>query len=180
MGREVRLVPHNWQHPTYGEHAKNNKSIYYMRAATESRNRQKDSYIPLDDKNYHVAATEWIEGFIDWHVNGNKDSNLSENYWEYAGNPPSEDFYVPYKKEDATWYQLYETVSEGTPVSPPFATKEGLIEYLCTKGDFWQQTAPEKFGDVFTPYSIEAAEYLVNGGYSPSLIITKTEWEEIA
>ncbi len=34
---------------------------------------------------------------------------------------------------------LYETVSEGTPVTPVFATAEGLIEHLATVGQDWDQ-----------------------------------------
>lgn len=37
------------------------------------------------------------------------------DYWEWESNPPDRESYRPYKDEEGTWYQLYETVSEGTP-----------------------------------------------------------------
>lgn len=53
--------------------------------------------------------------------------------------PPEREYYRSWKDEDATWFQVWETVSEGTPVTPPFATKEELIDYLVANGDFWDQ-----------------------------------------
>lgn len=61
-------------------------------------------------------------------------------YWEYEGAPPDPEYYRPiFAEGEATWYQVYETVSEGTPVTPPFATKQELIDYLVEYGDFWDQ-----------------------------------------
>jgi hypothetical protein len=63
--------------------------------------------------------------------------------------------------EEPTWYQVYENVTEGTPVTPPFATKEALIFYLCNYGTFR--------GDG-RKWSQEVAENFVNGsGYLPSM-----------
>ncbi len=64
------------------------------------------------------------------------------------------------------WWQVWETVSEGSPVTPAFATAEELIEYLVTFGDDWDQ----KRGDG--GWSQEAAEAFVSReGWAPSLII---------
>ena len=41
--------------------------------------------------------------------------------------------------KEATWFQAWETVTEGTPVTPPFATTDELVDYLVTRGDFWDQ-----------------------------------------
>ena len=51
---------------------------------------------------------------------------------------------------------LYETVSEGSPVTPVFATAEELIEHLATEGIDWDHK----------PYRREAAEALVRSGHS--------------
>lgn len=173
MGREVRNVPPNWKHPTYGDAKKDQDGIYYCRASNERMNHDDDSYLNLYDQTYESASAEWIAEFIEWHVNGKILSEYSKNYWEYAGNPPDEAYYRTYRDEEATWYQLYQTVGEGTPVSPPFATKEELVEYLVTHGDFWQQN-DRKRGISFRSetYSREAAEYMVNGGYAPSMVVT--------
>ena len=45
------------------------------------------------------------------------------------------------------WWQLFETVSEGTPISPPFPTKNKLINWMLKNG-----------------YTKESAEYIINKG----------------
>jgi hypothetical protein len=72
-------------------------------------------------------------------------------------------------REDATWYQLWETVSEGTPVTPPFATKEELVQYLVEHGDFHDQYRRQEGVKGFkcTPWSRDEAESLVFGGGWP-------------
>jgi hypothetical protein len=57
--------------------------------------------------------------------------------------------------DDLGWC-LYETVSEGTPVTPVFETAEELIEHLVLAGEDWGQE----------PYRREAAERLVGTGSS--------------
>ena len=64
--------------------------------------------------------------------------------------------------DDLGWC-LYETVSEGTPVTPVFATPEELIDHLATVGQDWDQV----------PLRREAAETLVRNGSSfGSMIVT--------
>ena len=78
-------------------------------------------------------------------------------YSDYAGEPTLEtyfpDFDVP---EDELGWVLYETVSEGTPVTPVFKTPEELIEHLCIIGQDWDQV----------PMRQAAAEALVRSGHS--------------
>ena len=74
-------------------------------------------------------------------------------------NPPKKEDYttVPESAEEVeSWgYCLYETVSEGTPCSPVFATPEELIDYLVNVGNFWGER-----------YERRNAEALVSTGYS--------------
>lgn len=57
---------------------------------------------------------------------------------EWHGEAPDPEYYRPrWTADEATHYQLYETVSEGTPLSPPFASKAELVEYLVERGDGW-------------------------------------------
>jgi hypothetical protein len=58
-------------------------------------------------------------------------------------------------------YVLYEGVSEGTPLTPPFAEKEDLIKYLVNEGDFW--------GDK---WSEKSARNVVMDEYAPSAIFS--------
>lgn len=69
------------------------------------------------------------------------------------------------KWEQPTWYQVYETVSDGTPVTPPFATTQELIEYLVQYGDFWDQHRGD--GGWIRAY----AERFVESEWSPSLVV---------
>lgn len=83
-------------------------------------------------------------------------------YSEYATEPTPEiympDFDAP---EDDRGWCLYETVSEGTPVTPVFATAEDLVEHLATVGmDYDQQ-----------PLRRSAAEALVRSGWAPSAMM---------
>lgn len=57
---------------------------------------------------------------------------------------------------DELGWCLYQTVSEGTPTTPVFATAEELIEHLVTVGEDYDQK----------PYRREAAEQLVRTGFS--------------
>jgi hypothetical protein len=65
----------------------------------------------------------------------------------------------PWTAEDATHFQLYETVTEGTPLSPVFATTAELVEHLVTHGDGWDR-----------PVSRAAAEAFVRTGWVPSMV----------
>jgi hypothetical protein len=78
-------------------------------------------------------------------------------YSDYATEPTPEthmpDFGIP---EDELGWVLYETVSEGTPCTPVFATADELIEHLSIIGQDWDQV----------PMRREAAAALVGNGYS--------------
>lgn len=154
MGREIRRVPANWQHPT---------------VKPENDPYRHGGYQPMYDRTFAEAAADWKAEFAKWEAGERPsycegdDRNLE--YWEWDSTPPVRDYYRPWSDEEATWFQCWETVSEGTPVSPPFATQEELIEYLATKGDFWDQ----KRGDP--AWGRQAAERFVRAGWAPSIIM---------
>jgi len=132
MGREIRKVPKNWEHP-----------------------RDENGHLkPMHDDDFDTVAKNWIEELIVWE-NGThpqkKDSN--EYYWEYEGDPPQRDYYRPKFLEVANCFQIYETVSEGTPVSPVFETKEELKIWLVHEG-----------------YSEHAAQRFIEEEWAPSMV----------
>lgn len=116
MGREIRKVPANWEHP------KNDKG----------------NYQPMYDKFYGDALNEWIEECNKWD-NGTHPDLLNhpeykkENpfYSMWGGAAPDVEYYQTkkYLPEELTHIQLYETTSEGTPVSPVFKADE--LDKLC-------------------------------------------------
>lgn len=129
MGREIRRVIPNWEHPK--------KEFPNYQAG-----RMEKSYQPLYDQSYREAADEWLKELMAWEAGEDPDRAKYDTryYWDWNGMPPDKDYYRPeWKPEEMTWFQVYETVSEGTPVTPPFATKEELVDYLVEHGDFWDQ-----------------------------------------
>lgn len=158
MGREIRRVPPNWEHPK--------KERFDMRSG-----RRVEGYQPLYDEPFAPAMREWIQNWEAWEAGTHEDfakhSAECPNYWDWSSGPPDPLYYRPnWKDGEATWYQVYETVSEGTPVSPPFATQDELVDYLVANGDFWDQ----KRGDA--PWDRASAEKFVKcSGWAPSMVI---------
>lgn len=159
MGREIRRVPPNWQHPK--------KTRYDV-----MQRREVEGYQPLYDEPFGPAMREWIKGWEAWE-RGERPPYFDASthghmqYWEYDCGPPDPRYYRPdWPEGAATWWQAYETVSEGTPVTPPFATQAELVDYLVANGDEWDQ----KRGNG--GWSREAAESFVGAGWAPSMVIT--------
>jgi hypothetical protein len=165
MGRELRRVPPNWQHPK-------NPCNHFCKP-----NCNGEHYQPMDNETFESAAKNWKEKFLSWEQGKRPDYCDEEHtkleYWEWVSNPPDRKYYRPYKDEEATWYQVYETVSEGTPVTPPFATQQELVEYLINHGDSWDQELLAK-GDSWgrKGWPKEEAEKFVYGdGWAPSMVM---------
>ena len=158
MGREIRRVPPNWEHPK--------KERFDMRSG-----QMVEDYQPLYDEAFAPAMREWIQNWEAWEAGTHEDfaehGAECPNYWDWSSGPPDPHYYRPnWKDGEATWYQVYETVSEGTPVSPPFATQDELVDYLVTNGDFWDQ----KRGDP--PWDRTSAEKFVKQtGWAMSMAI---------
>lgn len=118
MGREVRRVPANWQHP------KN----------------ERGEHIPLHD-GFCKALTEWHRGKAMWGLGLRDDWNGGwkalkpdqTGTWEdWAGEEPKAEDYMPdWAPEARTHIQMYENTSEGTPISPVFAEPEPLARWLA-------------------------------------------------
>lgn len=138
MGREIRRVPKGWEHPKYENHYR----------GTE--------YHPLHDEYYHTALMEWFEGYQLWQK-GEHPHQEDYPYHEYAGSAPDPEYYrhVNWTQEEASCFQIYEDVSEGTPLSPVFDTIQELENWLV-----------ENEG-----YSREQANSFCNSGWAPSFII---------
>jgi len=156
MGRAIRKVPPRWEHPRYT--AEEERAYGKHDVAGE--------YKPLFESDYDTIKAEWIAGLIAWE-SGERPSYASaedREWWDWEGGPPKREKYVPYKEIEATWFQMYETVSEGTPLSPPFATQAELVDWLVANKDFWG----------YGPRTREVAERFVNTGWAPSMIVSNT------
>ena len=104
MGREVRMVPQNWQHPK------------------DDRGR----YKPLYGRSYAIAAEEFMEKA--------KAEGLQEAIDWFGQAPDQNDYMPDWPAEERTHYMMYEDTSEGTPISPSFKTPEELAKWLTETG----------------------------------------------
>jgi hypothetical protein len=152
MGREVRRVPANWQHP------KN----------------EKGKYAPLyDGKDYERRVREWDEGAAKWAEGLRDDFNGgwmpigtdvdSTTYVEWDGERPAAEDYMPnWPASERTHCMMYEDTSEGTPISPAFATPEELARWLADTG-----------ASAFGPFTADYDHWLrvANGRRAPSMIV---------
>lgn len=86
------------------------------------------------DMSFEEGAHRWIRGFIEWE-NSDSTELYGCEYWEDKDPPYTKNFYRPWKPEEATWFQYWETTSEGTPISPPFETMEELLAWIEQDGE---------------------------------------------
>lgn len=163
MGREIRRVPPNWEHPK----------------------RDNGSYQPMYDHSASDRFAQWLEDFENFKAKemdevcreyGYDPRDAYAAFCEYDGGPPDHEYCRPnWDESEAMWIQVYETVSEGTPVSPPFETPEELIDYLVKNGDFWDQKRradPNRMGGMnCDPWPREQAERFVKTGFSVSFVM---------
>ena len=117
MGREIRSVPPDWEHPK-------DRTGHYK---------------PLFDQSYGMAAEEWQKDFLAF-LNDPAEQAQARNadcsyFLDWHGSPPDKEYYRPNWDEGTdTAFQMYETVTEGTPVSPVFATLDDLKAWLIEQG----------------------------------------------
>lgn len=160
MSREVRMVPAGWQHPRYPDD-------HYP-------NHLRGRFVPLYDGGFAQADAEWMAGWAKWQegfVQGYgdegpwraRDASDGPRFTEWHGARPSPDDYMPdWPAEARTHLMMYEDTSEGTPISPAFATPEELARWLA-------DTNASAFGDQGAPY--EAWLRIARGGWAPSMVI---------
>lgn len=153
MGREIRKVPKGWEHPRC----------------------EKRFFKALHDDDYQTVARKWVSDCILWsqrnHEDQKRHDNESEFFWEWEGGPPDEDSYRPKFTEPADHFQIYETVSEGTPVSPVFESIEDMINWMVQPIDRSLEYNIGKDWQCMQGMTREQAERFCKSGSSPSLIV---------
>ncbi len=156
MGRQVRMVPPNWQHPMMSDGSGRLQPMY--------------------DRLFADVHAEWLSEF-DRVRRGELDAIERECYtkpgmiplneWlRDAGHPPDPAYHRPWRDDEATWVQLWETVSEGTPVSPAFATPAELVDYLVDGGDDWERERAAESRRERIRWTRKQAEDFMARGYS--------------
>lgn len=122
MSRAARRVPPDWAHPT-DAHGK---------------------YIPLrDGASYERCARQWDEEAAKWQEGRCRSYDANEwtaidprlrgkTYAECAGERPDAREYMPrWSASECTHWQMYEEVTEGTPISPVCGSPEKLARWLA-------------------------------------------------
>ena len=118
MGRQIRFVPANWEHPKNKE----------------------GEYIPLFAASFTEALEAWEKGKALWKsgfyessitgVRPKQNDELEYTWEEWTSEKPLHDDYMPeFSEAEKTHIQLYENTTEGTPLSPVF--KKDELELLC-------------------------------------------------
>lgn len=116
MGRELRKVPANWEHPKKSD----------------------GKWQPMFKSYYLDELNEWLESHNKWLDGTHSDltgrPELKDKYPFYAmwgGDPPDVNYHQTkrYSEEELTHIQLYESTSEGTPLSPVFPASQ--FDALC-------------------------------------------------
>jgi len=142
---ELRRVPANWEHPRDKE----------------------GKFVPLRD-SYEAHCETWLAALKEWEADRHPDRATAaaqgiRYFWDWEGPPPDSSSYFPRFDVPATSYQIYETVSEGTPISPVFSSKAEVIEWIVNRGE-----------------SVEFAEEFVRrGGVTSTFEVTSDGHREI-
>jgi len=158
MGREIRRVPADWQHPKWINPHRGEE----FKAQLEG---------PIED------AIEYFEGEMAeqkalWdkractHVDDDiyENSTFEEYFEENYGGPPDPDDYMPsWTEEEKTHIMMYQNTSEGTPLSPAFETPEELARWLADNNA--------------SAFGYEGATYeqwlgMCRSGWAPSAVMT--------
>lgn len=144
MGREVRMVPEDWKHPKYVD----------------------GRFIALFNNDFEECARDWDQECKEWDSGVRPEYCPDEykdiSYSEWGGERPRADEYMPtWEDHEKTHLMMYETTSEGTPISPAFKTPEELARWLVDND-------ASAFGGSKASY--EGWLRVAQGGYAPSAV----------
>lgn len=133
MGREVRRVKKDWQHPKD----------------------EKGRYIPLyDGAEFSARIASWDEGAQKWaeglYLNPQgawvaiREALIGKPYSSWDGERPDPNECMPlWSDDERTHFMMYENTSEGTPISPAFATAEELARWLVNNAGWFDYRGKE-------------------------------------
>lgn len=148
MSREIRRVPPRWEHPRFTSEHPDVKRYPYLLGR----------YVSKHARTYEEALSDEASDRAEYDPKEFNGASYEEFYGSEKKNPEN---YMPAVDEATAWYQVYETVSEGSPVTPPFETTDELINWLVNRGTNYGTPYEER-------YSIKGAESLVQDGWVPS------------
>ena len=155
MGREVRRVPADWQHPKHNVHE-------------WKTGRMVERYKSLfPGERYQPEVDEWDEECAKWKAGWRPDyctdpKSRSMTYEQYSGQRPHKDDYMPdWPAEQCTHLMMYENTAKARPISPAFETPEELARWLA-------DSEASSFGNGTASY--EGWLRVAKGGWAPSAV----------
>lgn len=140
MGREVRRVPKDWLHP-------HDKALF-------------------DGKDLAGKLARWDKDAAAWNRRDFPEYASEESkgmeFSEWAGPRPNPDNYMPvWTPEEATHLMMYETCTEGCPISPAMETAEELARWLAdTKASIFADDSADY--DTWMQIIVGRDAYLTN------------------
>ena len=135
MGRTIRMVPKTWEHPQD----------------------RRGEYVPLLLHAYLICNLQDFEDDV-------KKYGLEKTLEDWGSRPDPKDYMPDFDVETMTHYQMYESVSEGTPISPPMLTPEKLARWLVDNN-------ANPGGGPGSSASYDAWLYVCKTGYAPSMAL---------
>jgi len=140
MGREVRRVPADWEHPKH-------EVLDWRTGCMVER------YKPLlPGERYAPAAAEFL---------AKANAEGLQEAIEWCGCPNRDDYMPDWTAEQRTHLMMYEDTTEGTPISPAFETPEELARWMV-------DNKASAFGRATGSY--EGWLRVARGGWAPSMI----------
>jgi hypothetical protein len=121
MGRELRRVAKDWQHPVD----------------------ESGGYLPLfDGAKFELEASAWDEEAQKWAEGFRRslfgkwialtEREKEKSYLAWAGERPDAKDYMPlWRDDERTHIMMYEDTTNGTPISPAFKSREELARWLA-------------------------------------------------
>lgn len=160
MGRELRRVPPDWEHPQQRCHYLHRGGGGVLGAACPNGGWE---YQPLHDESYAEACRKHDAFLRSWYTDRELESEAAGRWraegrypWDWDSEPTEESYRGrEWTEEEATAFQVYENISEGTPVSPVLLGEFEVKMWLLEQG-----------------YSVEAAEKFIEYGSAPSMVMT--------
>lgn len=171
MSTELRRVPADWEHPIEPDYTRYEHKLAYTPGIGFK-------WRPLLDRDWASAERAWWRERISEALAravcylpsllGLIEPPTCVLYpWTAEDNPrPSYETYRPrWSKRERTHFQLYEDVSEGTPITPVFATIAEMVEWCAAQTrEVWVGTQGMT--------REEWQRFFERGGYSISAVYT--------
>lgn len=135
MAFEIGRVPPGWEHP-----------------------KEDGKFVPLLGKPHHEALVEWKEArdrYDKKHGRGAYERNGETAPEQCNLEFPKRGAFVPFTRGQASAFQVYEDTTEGTPVSPVFATKEAIAPWLVAERGLTAEVAAAFVEVESVPSAIE-------------------------